>query len=181
MYQIRRADLLIISRILFTRLARPSSISVDIIDYHLLRDEYSTRDVLINITSSFGRFVGCFDLTPSRDLCFYLAARNHPDQEISHIFVYYLNRDHKVIQINEMETIKKYNVDLKRLDPNVKFGVINVRCSIETNNQLSLFVEAISYSVGSQMIENFQELQIIDVVSDYTRSFPVRESVKRTN
>lgn len=179
MAKIRRSDLLIISRILFTRLARPATISVDIIDHHLLKNEYSMNDVNINIASSFGRFVGCFDLTPSKGLCFYLAVRDHPDREISHIFVYYLNRNHKVIQYSEMETLKTYIVDLKKSNSNIKIGVVNVDCNIEHHNQLLLFVEAISYSVGPQMIENFQVLQIMDIKSDYTRSIPTEVSISQ--
>lgn len=172
MLLIRRGDLLIASRILFTRLARPLTINVDIIDNHLLLKNGTFSEPDVNISCSFGRFVGCFDVASNQNICFYLAVKAHPDKEITHIFVYYLNSDYKTIQESEMATLKHYVPGLINQFSSIKMGVIDVRCSTEHCNQLSIFVEAISYSLRSQMIDNFHTLQIINVQSDYTRSFP---------
>lgn len=182
MYPIYRSDILIISRLLLTRLTRPTTVSIDIIDNHWLCENPSANSIRTNIRGSFSRFVGCFDVLPKQDICFILAARADPDGDLSHIFVYHWNCDYKVIQECEINTLKLYVSELSNY-ANVKIGIINVKCSLDYDISLSVFIEAISHSIGSHLIEKFTPLQIINVTADYSRCFPsgISDRVSDTN
>lgn len=174
MLPIYRKDLLLLSRILLSRLTRPNTVEINIIQDHLLE---SGQDRDINIERTFGRFVGCFYWC--RDsICFYLAARSSPDEKISHLFVYYLNLGYKSIQEEDMTILSSYIPELKKPDHGIKLGVVDVICHSSGYSYLNLFLEAIEYTLGSHLIKQFkcshtievetQDLSINPFASQYT-------------
>lgn len=160
MLPIYRDQLLVLSRVLLSRLTRPNLVEVNIIDNHL---KQSLDDLTLNIERTIGRFVGCFYVTPEQSCCFYLLAREAPDGDISHIYVYYLNTNYEEIQESERELLVKYVPNITKADSGIKFGVINVIVNCHEHYYLSVFLEAIEHSLGPHLIYNFRSIQIIEV------------------
>lgn len=159
MIPIYRDNLLLLSRVLLSRLTRPNTVETNIIDEHLRE---ASSEPIIHLERVFGRFVGCF-LSSDNSACFYLAARNAPDEQITHVFVYYMNMNHNCIQQGDIDILSKYIPELSKPDNNIKIGIVNVNCNSNSYHFLSIFLEAIDYTLGSNLIKHFKSLHIIEV------------------
>lgn len=155
MLSITENHLSMASKILMSRLTRPSAIDTIIVAAHLINPSYKLENYC-------NRFIGCFDLRPDNNVCFYLAARYHPDERITHLFVYYLNCDYDRIQEAEIEALKPYLPNIGDSDSDLKVGIIIVRCTSHPSTYLSTLIEAIDFTIGPQLISNFVPLQIIN-------------------
>lgn len=158
MAQFCREDLLLLSRVLLSRLTRPNTVEINIIQDHLVEPPLESN---INIERIFGRFVGCF--SNSSTVCFYLAARAAPDEQVSHVFVYYLNSSCSSIQDEDMNTLRMYIPELRDPTSEIKLGLVSVNCHSDMCHHLSLFVEAIEFTLGSKLVKHFKEYHVIDV------------------
>lgn len=159
MIEFYRENLLLISRVLLSRLTRPNTLEANIIQNHLL-DQSS--EPYINLEKTLGRFVGCF-LDCDDSVCFYLAARTAPDDKITHVFVYYLNLNLNSVRKEDLETLMKYIPELKKPNNSIKIGLVNVNCISSSYHYLSLFLEAIDFSLSSDLINHFKTKHIIEV------------------
>lgn len=169
MLQIHRDQLLVLSRVLLSRLTRPNLVEVNIIEDYL---KYDSTELSINIKSTFGRFVGCFYVTTDQSCCFYLLARKIPDGEISHVYIYYLNSSYEQVHESELDLLKRYVPNIIEPDGYIKVGMINIIVHSDQHYYLSLFLEAIEHSLGPHLINDFKPLQIIDVEAELIRIFP---------
>lgn len=155
-----RQELHLASKVLLSRLTRPKTVEIDILFEHLIDP---SSDISVNIERSIGRSIGCFSVTSDDTACFYLAVRADPDDLVTHVFVYYLNRDHNCIQDDEMEVLKRYIPSLNNVSTSIKFGVINIRCRLNPKLYLSMFLEAIDYTLGPQLVDQFLALRVINI------------------
>lgn len=169
MLQASLNHLLILSKVLLSRLTRPNVVEVNIIDDHLKDD---AEGLTINIKSTFGRFVGCFYVTEDEYCCFYLLAREKPDGDISHVYIYYLNSPYYHVQEHRLDLLRKHIPNAVEPEGNIKVGMINVIIHSDRHYHLSLFLEAIEHSLGPHLIHEFKSLQIIDVGAEVLRYFP---------
>lgn len=155
MYQIFVEHLIIASKILLSRLTRPATVDTNIVYAHLV-------DPSFKLETHHGRFIGCFSLRPDGSPCFYLAGRTHPEEEISHLFVYYVNCQFNKIQATEVEALKAFLPKISEPASGLKIGIINVQCSAHPVTHLSTLIEAVDYSIGPQLLTEFVPCQIID-------------------
>lgn len=154
MAQVNLKHLQLASQILVSRLCRPNTIDVAIID----RESIGSRSKIDNINN---RYIGCFDIREDDTICFYLAGRKHPDGAITHLFIYYVNSNYKVVQDVEVEILKTFLPGI--VDPSlVKTGVIDIKCSSDLSVHLSTLVEVIDFTVGKQMIDKYVPLQVVN-------------------
>lgn len=152
-----------------SRLTRPNSVDVNIIEDHLnIADELT-----INIERICGRFIGCFYVTPDQMCCFYLLAREIPDEDISHVVVYYLNSEYETVQNSELELLRKYIPNAMGKHDNVKVGLVNVNINSNEHYHLSLFVDAIENSLGPNLLTQFKSFQVIEVEPQDLSSNPL--------
>lgn len=149
-YQIELASI-----ILRSRLTRPSTIDVVILDP-------KTADSSLNLSNLYGTFIGCFYIRPDQDICFILGARLHPEAKIDHIFVYYMNREYEEIQSSELELLRPFLAknEVNRLQ--LRFCVINIKCSADPHKHLSVLIEAIDSTIGFELMNNSQSVQYIE-------------------
>lgn len=133
-------------------MCRPTTLDVAIIN----RDAWSGK--LDNIC---GRYVGCFDQREDNRLCFYLVSREHPEGDISHLFVFYINSGFSSIQDMDVQKLKPYLPNIGIDNPSIRIGVVDVRCVVDPSAHLSIMIEAIDFVVGSLPIENYVPLRII--------------------
>lgn len=143
------------SGILLSRLTRPTTLDVNIY-YDLI------PNVKCNIERELGRFIGCFDIRPDGLPCFYLAGREHPDKKITHLFVFYMNSNYKVIQEFELNRLKNYLPGIENPECNIKIGIINVVSSANCAAYLSILLEAIVFMIGPNLFEQFVNYQVIN-------------------
>lgn len=98
------------------------------------------------------QYIGCLNVTDDNDLQFYLAARSHPEGDVDHLFVFYLNKDYPDAQLRDLEQFAKYLP--KSLKVNI--GVINIFCESSPQLYLSSFLVAIDHLLGRQLVANFK-------------------------
>lgn len=145
------------SRILLSRMIKPTTIDVAILDRETL-----SPGKRVNFANICNRYIGCFDQRVDGKLCFYLAARQHPDSDITHLFIYYVNTGYKVIQDIDIDRLKMYIPNLTDDDCSMKIGIVEATCSAHPANYLSVLIEAIDFTIGHLLIENYVPLQIIN-------------------
>ena len=155
MYSIETVELSLVSRILLSRLSRPSTVDIGIIIPDLFFP--SARD----LDRLFNRYTGSFAVDSDDLPCFYLAAKSNPEGDIDHLFVYYINRDHKTLQDNDREYLKKYLSKVSDPNSGLKIGVINIICSTPQVTYLSTLLEGVNFTIGSELLSNFRAYQNI--------------------
>lgn len=156
MLSVTDAQIEVASLVLASRLTRPSTMDINIINPFRITPQTCILEQLT------GRFIGCFETRNKGDVCFYLVARHYPDSQIRFLFVYYMNQDHKEIQQWDIDMLKPY---LRNIDSEVnplQIGIINVKCSDDPWTHLSVLIEVIDFTIGYKMINNFQKLRYID-------------------
>lgn len=159
MYNISGKHLAIASRILTARLCRPLSLDAIILERHLI-------DANAKLDNYCHRFVGCFDQREDGAPCFYLIARSNPDSEVSHVFVYYLNRDYMVIQDTDIEVLRKFIPGLGTRTCEVEVGIIQVKCTLASARHLGALITAIDYSLNSKLLESHIPCRLITYRDD---------------
>lgn len=141
------------SRILTARMCRPTTMDVGIINREFWHE---------NLEAICNRYIGCFDQRSDGRICFYLVGREHPDGEITHLFVYYINSGYTVIQDLDIQRLKPYLPNMESANCCLKIGVIDIKSSLSVENYLSILIEVIDFTVGSLLIEHFVPFQIIN-------------------
>lgn len=149
-YQLELASI-----ILRSRLTRPSTIDVVILDP-------KAADANLNLSNLFGTFIGCFYIRPDQDVCFVMGARSHPEGKLDHLFVYYMNHEYEEIQVSELEMLKPFLAkdEVNRLQ--LRCCVINIRCSADPHQYLSVLIETIDSSIGVEMFNFPQDVQYVE-------------------
>ena len=91
-------ELTVASQLLYRRLTRPANIDTTILN-HVEADSIS------NFKEVYGRFVGFFVKRPFDNACFVLLGREHPLEDVTHIYVYYLDSAYDSIQPSECQKV----------------------------------------------------------------------------
>lgn len=142
-------ELTFASRILLSRLTRPSTIDISIV----LPGELPPG---CKIDRYLAQYTGCLNVTDYNDLQFYLAARSHPEGDVDHVFVFYLNKDYHSIQERDLDILAGHLAKIRQSNSGIKLGVVNVFCSEPIQLHLSSFVMAIDHLLGRQLVANFK-------------------------
>ena len=128
------------TRMLRLRLNRPANIDVNILDPQLAENP-------ISFGRLYGRFLGFFIRRPSNEVSFILMGRLIPFEDISHIFVYYLNSNYQTVQDPELKRLKGKVLDT------AQFCVINVVSEACTHCDLSILLQTLEYSIEPRLME----------------------------
>lgn len=149
------AHIQIASMVLKSRLTRPSTVDINIINPFRI-------SLSCKLDQMTGRYIGCFDTREGGDICFYLAARYHPDSQIKFLFVYYMNQDHSEIQQWDIDALKPYLTYIDDDEDPIQISIVNVKSSAHPRLHLSVLIEVVDYTIGYKMINNFQKVRYID-------------------
>lgn len=144
------------AKILISRLHRPSTIDISIIQPKYLTPGYQ-------IDKELAKTVGCFATDGQGLPCFLLAARRNAGEKISHIYVYYINRNHKVVQDDEIKLLKKHVSYMGNSDNDIKLGVVNLFCGAPQVYFLSALIEGVDYTIGGPILTSFKKHQGIRI------------------
>lgn len=155
MIPVEAKHIYIASRILSSRLSRPSTMDITIADTLFSSLSFKPESV-------FTRFFGAFNSRPDSTLVFYLFGREDPDKSFSHVFVYYINETYKYIDYLDVEALKHCFPNIKKLKRDVEVGIINVKISGHPATYLSVLIEVIDFTAGRRLIENFEKLQVVN-------------------
>lgn len=151
-------ELSLASKILLSRLSRPSTLDIAIVIPNAI-----TREMKLD--NHIAKFVGGFHLGHNDNICFSLICHSKEDDVIDHVFVYYLNEEYTQIHPLDISILRPFVPNIGRPGSIVKKGVINVVTSSSPDTYLSIMIEAIDATIGEDLVRNFVSARRVDMTS----------------
>lgn len=139
----------LVSRILRTRLTRPTTVDTVILSPNDVRSS--------KLSDHFGRYIGAFGLRPNSHPYFGLFCKPDPISDPTDLYIYYLRTNYTKIQRSELLIMAEFEPKIK--SDTIKIGVVNVRPTSPKLSDLSSLLQTIEYSIGPNLIRDYVSKQ----------------------
>lgn len=136
------------TRILRTRLSRTSRVDISILDE---LEAESTGDM----NEHFGEIICYLCSRPNGHPVMLVFVRKEPEDDISHIFAFYVNTKFKIIQPSERKRFAKRLQKGARLGLEVKLGVLNANTDIHESYYASVLIEMGEFLLNRSLATSF--------------------------